>query len=46
MSKVNFIWEIVLRVWKSQPHNAVDLNAPVDFVAGQVYEAIWSRTWR
>lgn len=38
MTKVDFIWGIVLRVWNFQ-----QLDTPVDFVAGQVYESVWEK---
>jgi hypothetical protein len=38
IGKVDLVWPLVLRVWNFQP-----LDAPVDFVAGQVYETIWER---
>ena len=38
-ARANFVWPLVLRVWNFQPQ-----DTSTDFVAGQVYEAIWETT--
>ena len=38
-ARANFVWPLALRVWNFEPQ-----NTSTDFVAGQVYEMIWTAT--